>query len=37
MTDEQENQTYEKLIKLANEDGLHDLRKTLQGLYDSCD
>ncbi|KAK5214800.1 hypothetical protein LTR99_011279, partial [Exophiala xenobiotica] len=37
MTDEQENQVYENLIKLAKENGLHDLRKTLQELYDSCD
>lgn len=37
MTDEQENEIYEKLINLAKEDGLHDLGKTLQGLYDSCD
>lgn len=37
MTDEQENQLYENLIKLAEEDGLRDLTKTLQELYDSCD
>lgn len=37
MTNEQENQIYENLIELAKEDGLHDLGKTLQELYESCD
>ncbi|KIW36599.1 uncharacterized protein PV06_11186 [Exophiala oligosperma] len=37
MTDEQENDVYENLIRLAREDSLHDLSKTLQELYDSCD
>ena len=30
MTDEQDNDVYENLIRLAREDSLHDLSKTLQ-------
>jgi len=37
LSDEQENQLYEKMIRLAGQDGLNDLKKTLEHLYDSCD
>jgi hypothetical protein len=37
MSDEQENRQYEELIRLAKEDGLNDLSKALEDLYNSCD
>ncbi|KIW58928.1 hypothetical protein PV05_03420 [Exophiala xenobiotica] len=35
ITDERENGLFEALVGLAKEDGLHDLRKMLQHLWES--
>ncbi|EXJ82259.1 hypothetical protein A1O3_06072 [Capronia epimyces CBS 606.96] len=37
LTEEDENKVYEKLISLAEKDGLQDLKQTLEHLYESCD
>ena len=35
MTDEEENELFEEIIRLADDSGLEDLRQTVQGIHDS--